>query len=152
MTKSVEQTPCSQSNEVRWKVHFSSRPDKVYEALSTDKGRRSYWAESAEEHDGKIHFVFLNGIENTGTILQRIYGQLFSVMYFGHKTTFNLVSDGATGTQMEMIAENIPDSEIMNVSAGWVSWLMAMKAAVDFGVDLRNHDTNRTWFSGYVDN
>jgi hypothetical protein len=29
---------------------------------------------------------------------------------------------------------------------------MAMKAAVDFGVDLRNHDESRAWNSGYADN
>jgi uncharacterized protein YndB with AHSA1/START domain len=152
MSKGSEQAYQAESNVIRWKVHFSSPPDKVYEALSTDKGRRGYWAESAEEHDGKIHYVFLNGIENTGAILQRIHGQLFSVMYFGWKTTFHLTTDGATGTDMEMVAENVPESDKMEVSAGWVSWLMAMKASVDFGVDLRNHHSNRTWFNGYVDN
>jgi hypothetical protein len=29
---------------------------------------------------------------------------------------------------------------------------MAMKAAVDFGVDLRNHDPERTWFDGFANN
>jgi hypothetical protein len=33
-----------------------------------------------------------------------------------------------------------------------VSVLLALKAAVDFSVDLRNHDAGRTWCSGYVDN
>lgn len=28
---------------------------------------------------------------------------------------------------------------------------MALKAAADFGVDLRNHDPTRTWDQGYVD-
>jgi len=38
------------------------------------------------------------------------------------------------------------------VSAGWVSVLMAFKAAVDFNVDLRNHDARRTWEEGYAEN
>jgi len=38
------------------------------------------------------------------------------------------------------------------VLAGWVSVLMALKAAVDHGVDLRNHDPQRTWDQGYADN
>jgi hypothetical protein len=38
------------------------------------------------------------------------------------------------------------------VAAGWVSVLLALKAAVDFGVDLRNHDPERTWSTGFVDN
>jgi hypothetical protein len=29
---------------------------------------------------------------------------------------------------------------------------MAMKAAVDHGVDLRNHDPSRSWVTGYADN
>jgi hypothetical protein len=36
--------------------------------------------------------------------------------------------------------------------AGWVSVLLALKAAADFGIDLRNHDPARTWNKGYVDN
>ena len=36
--------------------------------------------------------------------------------------------------------------------AGWVSVLMAMKAYVDHGVDLRNHNENRVWSNGYADN
>jgi hypothetical protein len=30
--------------------------------------------------------------------------------------------------------------------------LLSLKAAVDFGVDLRTHDNNRHWDLGYVDN
>jgi hypothetical protein len=129
MSIGTEQAYQAQSNVIRWKVHFSSSPDKVYEALSTDKGRRGYWAESAEEQDGKIHYVFLNGIENTGSILQRIHGQLFSVMYFGWKTTFHLTTDGATGTDMEMVAEHVPEADKMEISAGWVSFEITMPAA-----------------------
>lgn len=36
--------------------------------------------------------------------------------------------------------------------AGWVSVLMAMKAAVDFGIDLRNHDSDMAWAQGFADN
>jgi hypothetical protein len=38
------------------------------------------------------------------------------------------------------------------VLPGWVSVLMALKAYVDHGVDLRNHDAARTWDQGYCDN
>jgi hypothetical protein len=30
--------------------------------------------------------------------------------------------------------------------------LLCMKAAVDHGVDLRNHDEKRSWWQGYADN
>jgi hypothetical protein len=29
---------------------------------------------------------------------------------------------------------------------------MALKAAADFAINLRNHDTGRTWEQGFVDN
>ena len=36
--------------------------------------------------------------------------------------------------------------------AGWVSVLLTLKAAADFGVDLRNHDPTRTWDQDFADN
>ena len=46
----------------------------------------------------------------------------------------------------------VPQAERVEVMAGWVSVLLALKAAVDFGVDLRNHDPQRTWEQGYAEN
>ena len=123
------------SGVIRWKIHLAAKPSRVYEALSTEEGRAGYWAESAEQRDGKIHYVFLNGIEDIGQILERIPGQRFCVMYFGWKTTFNLSSDGSTGTDMELIVEGVSETEKMEISVGWVSWLLAMKASVDFAVN-----------------
>lgn len=33
-----------------------------------------------------------------------------------------------------------------------VSVFLALKAAADFGVDLRNHDPSRSWSQGYAEN
>jgi hypothetical protein len=46
----------------------------------------------------------------------------------------------------------VPEADRMEVVAGWVSVLMALKATADYGVDLRNHDLGRSWEQGYVDN
>ncbi len=35
---------------------------------------------------------------------------------------------------------------------GWISVLLALKAAADFSIDIRNHDARRTWDQGYCDN
>jgi len=152
MTHDLNDSFQAEAEVIRWKMHFSSSPAKVYVALSTDEGRKRYWAESAIETEGKIHYVFLNDIENEGEVLEEIPGKKYMVTYFGWTTTFNLEPDGQGGTDMEMIAQGVADNEKAEVTAGWVSWLMAMKAAVDFGVDLRNHDKTRTWFDGYADN
>ena len=65
---------------------------------------------------------------------------------------FRLQADPSGGTDLEMRCHGVPAEDRVEVIAGWVSVLMAMKAAVDFGVDLRNHDPERTWWQGYADN
>jgi hypothetical protein len=48
--------------------------------------------------------------------------------------------------------EGVPAPDRAEVIAGWVSVLMALKAAADHGVDLFNHDPRRTWTGGFADN
>ncbi len=43
-----------------------------------------------------------------------------------------------------------PD-EWLQFYPGWVSWLLTLKAAADFDVDLRNSSPGRTWGQRYVD-
>lgn len=137
---------------VLWKLHLSSSPDDVYHALATDDGRQSHWSETAIETDGKINFVFLNDVETTGEILERDPGKRYRLTYFGFDVTFDLTSDGAGGTDLQVTCGGVSDGDKRQMSAGWVSWLLTLKAAVDFGVDLRNHDASRTWFDGFADN
>lgn len=140
------------SNQLSWKLHFKSESTWVYEFLVLPEKRKTYWAESAEEIDGVIHYVFLNGIENHGQILEKIPGQFFRVEYFGMDVSFDLHACEGGGCDMTMICKNVDEDDRCELMAGWVSWLMAMKAAVDFDVDLRNHDSERTWFDGFADN
>ena len=137
---------------IHWCLHFSSSPERVYEALATDEGRSSFWAESAPEDNGFITFHILNFEPFTGRILQKSPDTLFELEYFGSEVRFELVSDGKGGTDLQLTASNVPESYRMEMAAGWVSVLMAMRAALDFGVDLRNHDASRTWKQGYADN
>lgn len=138
---------------IRWKLHFRSPPEKVYQALATDEGRKSYWAESAKECNGELHYVFLNEIENRGRILEREPNRCFVVEYFGWHVTFDLAADAEIGgTDFTMTCRGVEEADLAEITAGWVSWLLTMKAAVDFGVDLRNHNHKRSWFTGYADN
>jgi len=138
---------------IRWKLHLKSSPETVYQALSTDMGRARFWAESAEEKDGIIHFIFPNQAEWKGKILEAVPSRKFKVEYYGGSiTTFELESDGAGGTDLTLTDEGVPQADRTEVIAGWLSVLMALKASVDFGVDLRNHDLQRTWDEGFVEN
>lgn len=138
---------------IRWRMHFRSGPADVFQALATPEGRSRFWAESAHEQDGVIRFVVPGGLENRGRIVEAVTERCFAVEYFGWIVRFDLNPDSSgVGTDLEMTCRNVPAAERMEAIAGWVSVLMAMKAAVDHGVDLRNHDPERTWWQGYADN
>lgn len=140
-------------NVIRWKLHLKSSPQDVYQLLSTNEGRASFWAESAIEQEGMIHFVFPNQAQWKGKILENEPPHKFKLEYYGGSiTTFELDPDGSDGTDLTLTDQSIPVEDQAEVIAGWVSVLMALKASVDFGIDLRNHDPNRTWDEGYIEN
>lgn len=137
---------------IRWKVHFRSSPEKVFNALATDSGRASFWAEAAPESNGLVTFHILNYPPFTGRILERRKPAIFRIEYYGTVVEFLLSSDGRDGTDLSLTATQVDESIRVEMIAGWVSVLMAMKAAVDHDIDLRNHDKSRAWGTGFVDN
>jgi uncharacterized protein YndB with AHSA1/START domain len=140
-------------NQICWRLHLKSPPEKVYQALSTDAGRASFWAESAVAQDGIIHFVFPNRMTWNARILEAIPASHYAVQYIGNSiTTFSLEEDGQGGTDLTLTDEGVPVADRTEVIAGWVSVLLALKASVDFSVDLRTHDTDRQWDHGYAEN
>src|SRR5215472_18983635 len=138
---------------IAWRLQLTSPPEAVYRMLATNEGRACFWAESAIAEDGAITFTFPNGATWRGAILEDVPPHRFAVCYYGGSVaTFELASDGAGGTDLRLTDAGIPAEDRTEVIAGWVSVLLALKAAADFGVDLRNHDPCRTWDHGYVEN
>jgi uncharacterized protein YndB with AHSA1/START domain len=138
---------------IRWRIHTAAPPEAVYRMLTTDTGRAAFWAESAVERDGVIHFHFPDGQSWQAEILESRSGEVFSVCYFGDsRATFRLIADPSGGTRVELTDQDVPPEDRCEVIAGWVSVLLALKAAVDFDVDLRNHDPQRSWAQGYAEN
>ena len=138
---------------VRWRLHLRSPVTKVFQALSTDHGRAGFWAESAIEQEGLIHFVFPNEVTWEARVLEAVPPYFYCLQYYGDSiATFVLAEDGQGGTELTLTDKGVADEDRTEVIAGWVSVLMALKAAVDFGVDLRNHDPQRSWDEGYVEN
>ena len=126
----------------RWKIHFKSAPSEVYRALSTPLGRSRFWAQSAKEADGVVHFDLPGGRTDEARIERAVKDQLYAIRYFGRLATFKLSPDDDNGgTDLTLSCED--------GGGDWVSLLMRLKGHVDFGVDLRNHDDTRT--HGYVD-
>ena len=139
-------------NHVSLRVHCTSSPEKVFEFLTTDAGRKAFWADFAVERDGVIHFQFSNGMEHHGKVIETIPHRRFSVEYFGgSKATFELEEAEGGGTDLTLTESKIPGEWAAEHKAGWVTVLLTLKAAVDFSVDLRNTDPLRNWANGYVD-
>jgi hypothetical protein len=55
------------------------------------------------------------------------------------------------GTDLTLTEIGVPGEEYDQNLSGGVSVLLMLKAAVDFGVDLRSHHPDRTWEAKYVD-
>lgn len=139
--------------EVHWRVHVRSSPERVWEALTTDGGRAAFWAESAVRRGDGIHWTFTDGQHYAGPVLAEEPPRRFALQYYGDsRTTFTLSPAGTGGTDVDLLDEAIPDEDYAEVLPGWVSVLMALKAYVDHGIDLRNHDAARTWDQRYCDN
>lgn len=148
-----------------WRVHLASPRERVFEFLSTDEGRARFWAESAIEGESGIKWCFPNGMVTTLEVLESTPPSRYSVRYLGRSTaTFTLVEDrsgggggagagaAAAGTDLTLEDVGVPLAWRDETQAGWVSVLLALKAAVDFGVDLRNHHPDRNWDQRYADN
>lgn len=138
-------------DRIVWRLHLTAPPERVWAALDSDEGRASFWAESAREIDGVIQFEFINGVTHSGRILVREPPRRWSVEYFGSAVEFLLEPDGMEGTDLTLIDAGVPATHRPEVTAGWLNVLLPLKARVDHGVDLHNHDPGRTWDQGYVD-
>lgn len=97
-------------------------------------------------------FQFPNHAIFRGTILVKDEPRLIRMHYMGSEVTFRLEPDGVGGTDLTLTDQGVAPEHHSEVRAGWVSVLLALKACVDFGVDLRNHDSKRTWDQSYADN
>ncbi len=134
-----------------WKIFLQAPIEKVFAALSTDEGRETFWAEKTIERDGSIDFVFPNGETYKAEILAKTAPVQLSIRYFDAVTTFDLEA-AADGTTLALNVSEAPEDDWLESYAGWVSVLMNMKAVLDFGADLRNHDPAKSWGQRFVDN
>jgi uncharacterized protein YndB with AHSA1/START domain len=141
------------ANTITWRLHFAAAVPDVYRMIATNEGRARFWAESAVATGREIHFVFPNGQRGRGRILESVPDARYRLEYLdGSIVTFALRAERSRGTDLTLTDEGVPEELRTEVIAGWVSVLLGLKAAVDFNVDLRNHDRHRTWNDGYANN
>lgn len=135
------------------KLHLATAPAEVFALLATDEGRQRFWVERSRQSGTSIEMLFPNLERLVSIVLQAVPGERFSVTYFdGTRVDFELRPAEGGGTELTLRERGVPATARAENLAGWVSVLLALKAAADFGVDLRNHDVDRTWDHGYVDN
>jgi hypothetical protein len=137
--------------EIVWRLHLRSSPERVYELLTSDEGRSRFWAEAARERDGCIHFEFINGVRTMSPIVERRPHEQFAIRYFDSDVVFALAPDGAGGTDVKMTNSGFAEEDYFDLLPGWLNVLFPLKGAADFGIDLRNHDSQRTWGRRYID-
>ncbi|MFF0266927.1 hypothetical protein [Kribbella sp. NPDC004536] len=118
------------------KVYCASAAGDVYRAVSTVLGRERFWAESAPESGGAISFALADGRTDTSPIEEAVRDRRYQLRYFGRRLTFTL-TPADPGTDLTLDFDDPADAP------EFVSLLLRLKASVDFGVDLRNHDPAR---------
>ena len=89
--------------------------------------------------------------ERDKEILDRRPPHLLCIDYIGGPVRFELTDDGAGGTDLLLTHHGIGEDQWQEVHAGWLNVLFPLKAWLTYGVDLRNHDSERSWDRGYAD-
>lgn len=141
----------SRGAPIVWRLHLPLAPPVVFAALATAEGRAKFWAESAIEQDGVIHFSFINGLTHESRIVERREPSMFALDYFGAVASFALTDDGSGGTELLLTHTGVSHEDWAQVHAGWLNVLLPLKAWLITSVDIRNHDRTRTWDQHYVD-
>ena len=136
---------------IRWKMHIPVTPEAVFRALNTDQGRAAFWAEAAVQTGEIIEFEFINGYRYRSKVIEKQPPNVYSIEYIGGLVRFELSSDGGGGTDLMLTHSGVNPNEWNEVHAGWLNVLFPLKAWLTHGVDLRNHDPERTWDHGYAD-
>ena len=123
----------------------------MFDALATAGARAAFWAEFAVESDGGSSSGSSRATPTRSRIVERDPPRMFAIDYFGAVARFELVPDGAGGTDLLLTHDGVPAHEWNEVHAGWLNVLLPLKAWLAHRVDLRNHDATRSWDQGYAD-
>lgn len=139
------------NDPIVWKVRLATPPVRVFIALSTARGL-SQWLAPTCHLDGETFTLEHPGGERLeARIVGSVAPKRFVLDYLGGTATFELVPTEVDGTELTLSHEGFPENERADNQAGWVSALLALKAALDHGVDLRNHAPGKGWAQGYCD-
>ena len=135
---------------IEWRLHLRSSPEAAFTMWTSDAGRERFWAERSEATAAGFRLDFINGQALDVEVVESVSPTRLAFRYFGGSlVTLDFADDGSGGCDLHLV-ETDPE-DLWENHAGWVSVLLAFKAALDFGIDLRSHDPERTWDQKYAD-
>src|SRR5262245_1823590 len=98
--------------------------------LATAEGRARLWAESAAEPDRCSGRRFPSGLAGDTRVIEQTPPTRFVVEYLGGSVvTFTLANDGTGSTNLTLRDDGVVEEDCAEVNAGWISVLLALKAA-----------------------
>jgi uncharacterized protein YndB with AHSA1/START domain len=138
------------TDHIVWRLRLAAAPERVFDAWVNPADHMHYWCERSEPLPGGFRLHFIDGTIEDCTIEGTTAPSRIVYRYFGSRVDIRLeLVDG--GTDLTLTASDVPRDDWHDVYAGWLNVLLPLKAWVDFGIDLRNHDPRRTWRNRYVD-
>ena len=134
-----------------WRLSLASPPERVFELLDTDEGRERFWAERSHATDTDFELELPGGVTGRVEVLEREPPNRLVIHYFGARTELDLTTREDGGCLFQVTCHCDDPAAWVEFYPGWVSWLLVLKGAADFGVDLRNGAPGRAWAQRYVD-
>jgi uncharacterized protein YndB with AHSA1/START domain len=136
---------------VVWRLSLSSSREDVFRLLDTDEGRERFWAVRSRAEEEGFGLEFPIGLATRVEIVEREPPSRLALRYFGSDVELLLEEREDGGCLFEVRCRCDDPAVWVEMHPGWVSWLLVLKAAADFGVDLRNGSPERAWSQRYVD-
>lgn len=138
------------SSPIVWRLRLASPPERVWAAWLTPADHERFWCERSDALPGGFRQHFIDGTVAVCTVEQADAPVRLRLRYFDTSVEVGLERRGE-GTDLTLTARDVQPHDWHDMHAGWLNVLLPLKAWLDFGIDLRNHDPERTWAQRYVD-
>jgi uncharacterized protein YndB with AHSA1/START domain len=135
---------------ILWRLHLAASPQSVYAAWLDPAQHPRYLCERSTRTKRGFRLEFIDGTIEECALEREEPPRRIVLRYFGSRVEVT-VEPTDDGSDLTLWVTEVPATDWIEVHAGWLNVLLPFKAHIDHGIDLRNHDTRRTWREHYVD-